>query len=462
MSEVTGTANSWEILVDDQRRFSARPTVERQLADDPRPENVNLRDGEAFWLADYFATEEFDSLADDMVSQLDLGQRNRDKKRKLARCIIHNLVMGRQTRKAVADSRSTVTNRPRIRMWDELISAGLARCCIGSEQSRKSTRYEATDTLFNPFRHMTATQLIDTRLERNTRLGDNPTRHALVIINNKDKAEEWGSVLPIPREFYEHVATIEDRIEAINRCNADYAWRTKWNGMSQQALVCYQQIHSRKIFRFGRVYTFSPYSAQLLSKEQRRGLVIDREPSLEWDYSCHHLRMYYHSLRLDPQGDLYRADKIIPNFWRRADEADRAIARDIVKRATQAVLNADSRKEAVGALQHKVLKGYADRIRVMREIRAVENLRLWHFVARIEDAHLLLRKFLYNDYAAVAQSIDGSMALKVMRRFAELDKPCLAIHDSFRVRQSDSDFCQQVMREVYREFMDFECVLSRE
>jgi hypothetical protein len=113
---------------------------------------------------------------------------------------------------------------------------------------------------------------------------------------------------------------------------------------------------------------------------------IDGEPVVELDFSCHHIRMLYHFLGLDPRGDLYRPARIFPKFWRSATVTPslKAKVRKFIKKATAITLNNASRQQALDAVFGLLKKCPRD---VKDVVYGLENSNPDDVLTRIEQAH---------------------------------------------------------------------------
>ena len=104
--------------------------------------------------------------------------------------------------------------------------------------------------------------------------------------------DNGGKVLPMLDEELDatvggisvgaYLESVEDDIEFINRVNLRYSWaayKKLDNGCQRvfQPNVCLKQVHSKKLLRYARLYTWDAASAQILSKSERRLIRIDRE-----------------------------------------------------------------------------------------------------------------------------------------------------------------------------------------
>jgi hypothetical protein len=258
-----------------------------------------------------------------------------------------------------------------------------------------------------------------------------------------------------------HLKRMEDRVDRINQNNAKHSWKAfrlieSVTGQPRyvpfQPSVMLMQIHSVELGRAARLYTGTPLSAQCMSKAQRQELEIDNQPIVELDFSCYHLRMLYHRLKLDPAGDLYRPELVFPTFWKScSDKMLKARCRGFLKQATNITLNTSTRRRAVLAIA-KLIRECPRVVRgaVLPDIQNADGL-----LKRIEAAHpdLAGAGYFCRNAACDLMTKDGRIMLQILEEFADADKPALGVHDSLIVKLSDEKFARGVMEGVYRLFI---------
>ena len=72
-----------------------------------------------------------------------LDGRYREEKTNTAIQVLLHLVLAGQRCRTVADTRDNSVSgvKRRVKIWNAVVGAKLARCCVGSEESRLTTRY---------------------------------------------------------------------------------------------------------------------------------------------------------------------------------------------------------------------------------------------------------------------------------------------------------------------------------
>jgi hypothetical protein len=153
-------------------------------------------------------------------------------------------------------------------VWDALITTQFARKCAGSEKSRKTTRYRATNRLLDLIRDFKTRDLLDRNLPRNTKR-EKPTEHALV------HAHDEAEVLPLPESLKERqeIRKLEKRMALVNEENLRHEWRAfvidSDSGKIAEHFepnVCFRIVYSKELGRGGRMYSWSALSAQQIPK----------------------------------------------------------------------------------------------------------------------------------------------------------------------------------------------------
>jgi hypothetical protein len=470
-----------------------RPKRKRRIRRPKRKERKNLHfrdmDSTRFSIGSDILPEEFCEFVNDEIwPHLMIGEHKTQKRRQLTIRCVHALISTGLVNRVVADDRDWhVTGaKARCKVWDALIAAGFARMSLGSEESGKVTRYAATATLLRLRKVWELRLLVDLNLKRNTKC-KKPTKHALVVLHKGKIDLSTGQPLedvdvkrPLPlrgeiadtwpqlfvneqRELaircgLDYWRIVENSLNAINRKNLRHSWIAfNDDGIAFQPNPCLRQIHCGKFFRGARLYSWSQVSGQNLSKETRRRMLIDEEATVEWDFSCLHIRMLYHLMELNPKGDLYRPEMVFPTLWAIGYDKEQEIVRDFLKRATNILLNTSSRGKANSAVG-LLVKDHKEARLLRQVIKEVEGTSPKGVVQRIVDCHPDVAEFFFCETETGMQlmGIDGAMMHTMLNEFVlNHRKPVLAIHDAFVVRRSDAKKARLVMSETYQKFCGF-------
>jgi hypothetical protein len=421
-------------------------------------------------------------------------------KKELTAQITHNLIETGLTGKVVADSRdyNDAKTRKRTPIWDALAKIKLCIVCKGSESSRQVTRYRATGRLLR-IRKMWKLQLLeDLDLKRNTET-NKPTSHALVVLHSGKIDYLTGRTLPEEqqkkpvsiREFIEancphdkngkpyqqavqnglnYFRAIEDIINSINKENLLHSWTAyapnpeTGNLIAFQPNVCLRQIHSGRLFRGARLYSWGALSGQGMTQEQRETIEIDGEPAAEIDSHCHAIRLAYHLSCIDERGDVYWPEKVFRHYYNfeNVSVSDKKKVRDFVKIATNIALNTNSRESALQAIAKSLLDNENHKF-LTDLIFNIEEKSLRGILKRITNAHpeRISNKF-FTESGLELMRIDGAIMLHTLKELVVARRiPALAIHDALVIRKSDVTLAKEIYTKIYSEFTSFKPVFRR-
>lgn len=395
-------------------------------------------------------------------------------KRELGCHIVHNLILSAFPNGCVADSRNTHEPQVKLRVnvWDAVIAAGLAKVCLGSEESKKTTRYRASAKLLDLREEWELRLVKDLTLIRNTQ-ADAPQLNGLVVLHSGKVDAATGAPLrddqrkqPVPLPDVEYFRVVEDLIELINANNLHFSWhafRTEPNGKrrSFQPDPCLRQVHCGELFRAARLYGHGQWNAQSLSKDVRRTMLIGGEEVAELDFSGMATRLLYHRQGYDPRGDVYMPEKVLPTWhgFRNVTDANRAIVRDLIKTATNICWNVSSAGKAASAVA-KTLREHPH-AEFLGKVLRTEGVKPKGLIERLVGVHAPLADQFFTEVGLELMTLDGKIMLHILKAFAEAEKPALALHDAVVVRRRDVPFATRTMRETYRLFTLHNPVIKR-
>jgi hypothetical protein len=188
----------------------------------------------------------------------------------------------------------------------------------------------------------------------------------------------------------------------------------------------------------GRLYNVGCYGYQNLPSNQREGLLIGGKPVVEVDYSSHHIAMLYADVGLQLEDDPYLA--IADD-----DESLRGTAKKLLLMA----LNADSRKDAIGAALGDWWDGKDKSVAIFAE--AEQRALLNRLYDRMLEIHAPIADFLGSGIGLKLQNRDASMMLDILEEMViKRGITCLPVHDSAIVREEHEATLREVMLRVYR------------
>jgi hypothetical protein len=469
-----------------------------------KSKNYYLREKESWFFTTRSLTKEFYVFVENeiwpLLTVLHHGYRIKEKKEITAQ-IAHQMIETGLTNKVVADSRDYNRKeiRKRIPIWDAITKNKLCIVCKGSQFAGKVTLYGATSRLLKLREIWKLRLLEDLDLKRNTE-EIKPTSHALVVLTTGKTDFFTGQTLPEEqqkkptsiRKFIEftcerdkndiskpnqqavenglsYFRAIEDKLNSINKENLSHSWRAytiseEGNKIAFQPNVCLRQIHSGRLFRAARLYSWGALSGQGMTQEQRETIEIDSERAAEIDSHCHAIRLAYHLSGIDERGDIYWPEKVFKVYYNFENVSDKAkkIVRDFVKIATNIALNTNSQKSALQAIA-KSLRDNENYKFLNDLIFNIEEKSLSDILKRIVKAHPVnVADKFFTEVGLELMRTDGAIMLQTLKELViENQIPALAIHDALVVRKSDVVLAEEIYSKVYSELTSFKPVFKR-
>lgn len=397
-------------------------------------------------------------------------------KQKIVLYCIHNLAIAKLRNKSVADNRNNSTNSLRIAIWDVIVKARLCRVCIGDELTGYVSRYRATGKLVKLLRLFEEGSYIDLRLDCNTKR-KRPTKDAYLFLHSgtrdittgkrlpKEQRKQIMSLIDLPSNILRYLKEREDQLRECNRINGEYTWsvkcpKTKRSQLSYEPNYCLKESHSGRIGRYTRHIGWSNISIQQLSKKERKRILIDDESATELDYGQFDIRRHYHFQGIDPTGDAYKPELILPRWYSSgaATKKKKRIVRKFLKRSTNVLLNVSSEPQGIRAIGNVLHKCSKKQKRLLWEIffdyeDLYENAPT-QLAERILRVHADIELVFCNDFfGPLMMSLGAEMMFEIRRKFAKKNKPCYCIHDAILCRKSDRRFARKMMKKIYRKWV---------
>lgn len=179
---------------------------------------------------------------------------------------------------------------------------------------------------------------------------------------------------------------------------------------------------------------------QQLSKEMRKEILIDTQPTVERDFSSLHINMLYAKIGQQLHKDGYG---FLPPKYR-----------GVAKKFMMSLLNAESEKDAIGSMNKKRydLICLGD-IRSDSEDDMLKLLDSLNFKAVLKAAkayHQPIAEFFCSGVGLSLQNQDSKMALDIISSLMRRGIVVLPMHDSFIVRREYDTELQTTMQAVYK------------
>lgn len=225
----------------------------------------------------------------------------------------------------------------------------------------------------------------------------------------------------------------------------------KVNTVTDQALVQFVYPESRRGYRLhtrlyaiynidfnhnGRFYTAERDGYQFaVTREERKFIQIDGEPTIELDFSGYHPRMLYAWEGIQYDDDPYSA--VVD------DEALRPIIKDLLL----AVLNSDSEVTAVRAGNKFLYDNRKYYNRLSKRGLTVKG----DLIPMFKEVHQPIAKYFFTGTGLKAMNADAKITLDIIAHFANDGIPILNIHDSYIVQRQYKNPLRKAMRLAYRD-----------
>lgn len=207
-------------------------------------------------------------------------------------------------------------------------------------------------------------------------------------------------------------------------------------------------INQKKLYRvfneksFERGGRFYGALYQYMPKGFRKDIFINGEPTVELDYSAHHIRIPYHLEGIDYRDDPYLALTDDPE------------ERKIFKKLLLVALNATTEKKAIEAFRSECIET-AWKTELSLADESIRGL-----LARARDQHKRIAGFIHSGKGRMLQNLDSRITEAILMRMTDMGIPCLPVHDSYIVPRQHEDRLRDVMVEEYRAVLGFEPVIK--
>lgn len=242
------------------------------------------------------------------------------------------------------------------------------------------------------------------------------------------------SFTPIPINIYNIIIS---ELHTGSKISPPLLIRIEDNSLINKHLECrlYRVFNNKKFDSGGRFYG-ADY--QQLNQDDRSLITINGNKTSEIDFKGLHLNMLYNFEGTDFQGDPYS----ITN--------QNLEVRPLLKLVSLIGINAVSQKSGIDAFNFEMLKDYE-----LYQIQKEYNLKTKDLFAQFENSHSQISKYFRSGYGIKLQYIDSKIAEEILKHFTRQGKPCLCIHDSFIVEETNRNELSEVMKEAYRKYLGY-------
>lgn len=171
-----------------------------------------------------------------------------------------------------------------------------------------------------------------------------------------------------------------------------------------------------------------------LPKEVRRYITINGSPTVELDYSAHHIRILYNWEKIPYDKDPYE------------ELCQAPVERPIYKKVLLISINAKDEKDAIQAISNELRgEGYMGDVLKHDFIRGC--------LIKFKEHHKPIAKYLHVGYGLDLQYTDSQIAEQVLYQMVSKGIPALPVHDSFIVPEEHGETLRKVMIRAYQKIM---------
>ena len=190
---------------------------------------------------------------------------------------------------------------------------------------------------------------------------------------------------------------------------------------------------------------------QNLSQEERHTITINGESTVELDFKALHISMLYAIMGIQIKEDPYTYFS--------------TEMRSLYKTLMLRLLNARSIRGTLQSIERTLwtLKRKPFILgKEMKFLKAVEKFKPnWDkLVSELMAHHKPIRRFFGSDCGVYLQRLDGEMMLRILSTLTTEGIPALPVHDSVIVARSHQKRTIEVMQNVYRRYMGFDCIVE--
>lgn len=181
---------------------------------------------------------------------------------------------------------------------------------------------------------------------------------------------------------------------------------------------------------------------QTMPKEFRKDILINGEPTVELDYSAHHVRIPYHLEGIDYKDDPYLALTDDPE------------ERFLFKKLLLIAINAETESEFT--------KGFREAFRATsRQTKlSLTNASILSLLQRVKETHNQIAGYINSGAGCKFQNLDSRITEAILVRMTDMGIPCLPVHDSYIVPKQHEDRLRDVMVGEYKAVLGFEPVIK--
>ena len=204
--------------------------------------------------------------------------------------------------------------------------------------------------------------------------------------------------------------------------------------------MCYCWIHRvfTETFKLGGRFYGGAW--QSLTKELRKFIKINTQPTVELDYSGFHIRMLYHIENINNVEDVYACGQA---------------PRELYKIATLVLVNSKSDRH-----YQAVRKAFVDKELHYDFPGRLLKKNIMPIINDIFNTHEKINKYFFSDKGIELQNKDSIIISNVLNKLMDNNVIGLPVHDSVIVQKQHEDILKQFMTEEYEKVMKFKPIID--
>jgi len=192
----------------------------------------------------------------------------------------------------------------------------------------------------------------------------------------------------------------------------------------------FRRFNNSSFYEGGRFYSLW----QSLPKKLRPFIKVDNDATIELDFSGSHIRMLYHTLNIDIEGDPY----YIKGY---SSDDERKILKLIGLISINGSKINSVRFEVIKSMRKKKIKYEYEKINKLIDLYL--------------EKHLPIKQFLFSGIGIKLQFKEACILENILLRLAEKNITSLPIHDSVIVQKQHGELLHEFMEEEYEKIMLF-------
>lgn len=344
---------------------------------------------------------------------------------KAIRCLLANLFQSKRFNCRLIYNRDTSKSTKGVRVYvsiiDFLTSIGYVNNYIvkAGTHNKKASTCELVENIYQAKRDEVIVMLSNDEPFINLRTG------------GKDKKP-----LPLPNKPT-LIKKLNRTIKAYNEFWLDNEVRDSHGNL----IVPFgRRSFTNDLYHGGRFY----WHGQTATKEERKGFIINGEPTAELDYKAIHFNLLYNDVGMELDGDPYFTD---------------GFDRKVIKLAMISFMNIGTRT----AFERKVtLSGNQANKNIDGFIEGMpEGIKGKDLAKAIDKRHEPIKHLFHGkDIGIKLQRRDSEIMDYCLDKLIKMDIPALPYHDGIRFPESKRDEVYSVMREAYKQTTGFNIIVT--